>query len=205
MSKDKIKSDIKDDKNKIENSALQTDAPADTGETTVTGDAHKEAAAKEDFEKLYYELKEKLDKKEAEAAEYLDMLRRTQAEMDNFRKRMMKEQEQITQFASQVVLLELLPVIDNLERALNTADTEIDGGKLREGVELIYSQLKGILEKECVEVIDPVGEEFDPLLHEAVMQVEADGRKENTVVEVMQKGYSLKGRLLRPAMVTVAK
>ncbi len=159
----------------------------------------------EDYKRLHDELKDRLDKKETEAAEYLDTLKRVQAEMENFRKRMMKEQEQIIQYAAQTVILELLPVIDNLERALDTAKAESEGTKLLEGVELIYSQLKGILERECVEVVDPVGEPFDPQHHEAVMQIESDGHEENTVVEVMQKGYILKGRLLRPATVIVAK
>lgn len=162
-------------------------------------------AGQEDYKELHDELKDRLDKKEAEAAEYLDTLKRVQAEMENFRKRMVKEQEQITQYAAQTVILELLPVIDNLERAIDTARDEGEGTKLLEGVELIYSQLKGILERECVEVIDPVDEPFDPQHHEAVMQIESDGHEENTVVEVMQKGYILKGRLLRPAMVVVAK
>ncbi|MHB8842271.1 MAG: nucleotide exchange factor GrpE [Candidatus Aquicultor sp.] len=151
------------------------------------------------------ELKERLEQKEAEAAEYLDTLKRLQAEMENFRKRMIKEQEQIIQYAAQTVVLELLPVIDNLERALAAAEADAESGRLKEGVELIYTQLKGLLAKECVEVIDPAGEEFDPMKHEAVMQVASDEHAENTVVEVLQKGYDLKGRLLRPAMVKVAK
>ncbi|MEW5706670.1 MAG: nucleotide exchange factor GrpE [Actinomycetota bacterium] len=169
-------------------------------------DKSREQEAQGSAEELSAEqLKELLLKKEAESAEYLDTLKRVQAEMENFRKRMIREQSQIIEYAAQTVILELLPVIDNLERALDAAKDNKEGGKLREGVELIYSQLKGILEKECVEVIDPAGEMFDPLKHEAVMQIESDGKETNTVVEVLQKGYSLKGRLLRPAMVKVAK
>ncbi len=170
-------------------------------------------AVHEDYKKLHEELKErldeteaKLDETEAKAAEYLDTLKRMQAEMENYRKRMVKEQEQIIQYASQTVILELLPVIDNLERAIGIDRVENEGTKLLEGVELIYSQLQGILEREGVEVIDPTtGKLFDPQRHEAVMQVESDDHEENTIVEVMQKGYALKGRLLRPAAVTVAK
>ncbi len=161
--------------------------------------------AHEDYKKLHEELKERLDETEAKAAEYLDTLKRMQAEMENYRKRMVKEQEQIVQYASQTVILELLPVIDNLERAIGIDRIENEGTKLLEGVELIYSQLQGILEREGVEVIDPTGKLFDPQRHEAVMQVESDDHEENTIVEVMQKGYALKGRLLRPATVTVAK
>jgi len=150
-------------------------------------------------------LKERLSQKETEATEYLDKLKRTQAEMENFRKRMLKEQEQIIQYAAQTVIRELLPVIDNLERALEASKGDTDGGKLLEGVELIYSQIKDLLARECVEVIDPLGNMFDPQKHEAVMQVDSDEYEENVVAEVFQKGYELKGRLLRPAMVKVAK
>ncbi|MBE0447267.1 MAG: nucleotide exchange factor GrpE [Actinobacteria bacterium] len=150
-------------------------------------------------------LKERLSQKEAEAAEYLDKLKRVQAEMENFRKRMLKEQEQIIQYAAQTIIRELLPVIDNLERALEASKGDVDGGKLLEGVELIYSQLKDLLARECVEVIDPLGDEFDPQKHEAVMQVESDEHEENAVAEVLQKGYELRGRLLRPAIVKVAR
>jgi molecular chaperone GrpE len=153
----------------------------------------------------YGALKDLLSKTEAEAAEYLDLVRRTQAEMDNYRKRMMKEQAQIVECAAQSVLMELLPVIDNLERAIVAAKTTNEAGSLLNGVELVLSQILGILEKQSVEIIDPAGEQFDPEKHEAVMQMESKAHSENTVIEVVQKGYDLKGRLLRPAMVVVAK
>ena len=154
-------------------------------------------------EESYEVLTERLTQKEAEAAEYLDTLRRVQADTENFRKRMLKEQEQIIQYASQTVIRELLPVVDNLERAL--AATDADAEKLRGGVELIHTQIQELLARECVEVIDPLGAEFDPQKHEAVMQVESDELESNAVAEVLQKGYELKGRLLRPAMVKVTK
>lgn len=172
---------------------------AETGTVSGDGGTPQAAGAAGD------ELQERLSKKEAEAAEYLDMLKRTQAEMDNYRKRMMREQEQIIQFATQTVFRELLPVIDNIERALHAAETGASSASLTEGFELIYSQLNELLAKECVEVIDPLGAEFDPERHEAIMQIESEGFAENTVAEVLQKGYALKGRLLRPAMVKVAK
>ncbi|MBS3908612.1 MAG: nucleotide exchange factor GrpE [Actinobacteria bacterium] len=153
----------------------------------------------------YEDLKERLSRKEADAAEYLDMAKRVQAEMDNYRKRMLREQEQIVQYATQTVMRELLPLIDNIERALHAAEAGASSASLTEGFELIYTQLNALLAKECVEVIDPLGREFDPERHEAVLQVESEGHAENTVIEVLQKGYELKGRLLRPAMVKVAK
>ena len=153
----------------------------------------------------YEDLKERLGQKETEATQYLDMAKRAQAEMDNYRKRMLREQELIVQYATQTVMRELLPLIDNIERALNAAEAGASSASLTEGFELIYSQLNELLAKECVEVIDPLGQEFDPERHEAVMQVESEEHAENMVAEVLQKGYELKGRLLRPAMVKVAK
>ncbi|HZD60139.1 MAG TPA: nucleotide exchange factor GrpE [Anaerolineae bacterium] len=173
-----------------------------------TGQAHEvsEPDASTGVQQEDYDiLKERLSQKEAEAAEYLDKLKRVQAEMENFRKRMLKEQEQIIQHAAQTVIRELLPVIDNLERALDAANAESDAAKLREGIELIYSQIQELLTREYVEVIDPLGRAFDPQKHEAVMQVASDEYEENAVTEVLQKGYELKGRLLRPAMVKVAR
>jgi len=202
VSKDRVSKDQADVKETDIKEASEDGNDASKQNTAVENSSpQKDARGDKEFD----ELKEKLDKKEAEAAEYLDTLKRVQAEMDNYRKRMQKEQEQIIQHATQIVILELLPVIDNLERALDTAKAENDSGKLYEGIELIYSQIKKILERECVEVIDPVGEEFDPMRHEAVMQVESEEHEANTVAQVMQKGYELKGRLLRPAMVVVAK
>jgi len=202
VSKDRVSKDQADINENIKEEISKNGNDASKESMPVENSPSNEGAG---GDKKYDELKEKLDKKEAEAAEYLDTLKRVQAEMENYRKRMQKEQEQIIQHATQTVILELLPVIDNLERALDTAKAENESGKLYEGVELIYSQLKRILERECVEIINPVGEEFDPMRHEAVMQIDSEEHEANTVAQVMQKGYELKGRLLRPAMVVVAK
>lgn len=180
-----------------ENADINISSPAGTDEE----DGQMVGQGEHDYETL----KELLSKTEAEAAEYLDLVRRTQAEMDNYRKRMIKEQAQIVENAAQSVLTQLLPVIDNLERAIVAAKTANESGSLLGGVELVLSQILSILEKQSVEIINPAGEQFDPEMHEAVMQMESKAHAENTVVEVVQKGYILKGRLLRPAMVVVAK
>jgi molecular chaperone GrpE len=177
---------------------------ADINKSPAANDNGQDGQA-EQGEHDYETLKELLSKTEAEAAEYLDLVRRTQAEMDNYRKRMVKEQAQIVDCAAQSVLTELLPVIDNLERAIVAAKTANDTGSLLGGVELVLSQILNIIEKQSVEIINPAGEQFDPEKHEAVMQMESKAHAENTVIEVVQKGYNLKGRLLRPAMVVVAK
>lgn len=146
-----------------------------------------------------------LEQAQAQAAEYLDSLRRLKAEFENFRKRMLREQSEFIKFASQGLILELLPVVDNFERAL---EHNAEGGHLeeyRKGLSLVRAQLLEALAKEGLSVIDSVGQPFDPHRHEAVMQEESDEFPEGTVVRELEKGYVLKDRVIRPAKVTVAK
>lgn len=149
-------------------------------------------------------LEEELERKTAEASEYLEAVKRLQADSENFRKRMERERVQILEFACQDMVCSLLPLVDNLERAVESTRESKDFEKLAEGVHLIYEQLKSTLAATGVEPIEPEGEVFDPQLHEAVLQVPSDDHEENTVLEVMQKGYCLKGRVIRPAMVKVS-
>lgn len=157
------------------------------------------------IEKEVEELKDKLADREKEAAEYLDILKRLKAEFENYKKRMVKEQTRMIEIASEELVLKVLPVLDNLERALNAARKNHDGEKLLKGIEMVDIQLKEVLKTEGLETIYPQGEPFDPEKHEAVMQAESDGHEEDSVIEVMQKGYQYKGKLLRPAMVKVCK
>jgi molecular chaperone GrpE len=136
-------------------------------------------------------------------AELLDGLQRLKADFDNYRKRMVKEQTRILETAEAELVRKLLLVIDNLERALASAD-EGESKGLRDGVALVLELMQGVLGKEGLEVIDPQGEPFDPEHHEAMMVVETDECPEDTVVEVIQKGYRFRGLLLRPAMVQVS-
>lgn len=192
---------------------MKRDTEAETGEkggAKKREDRGRRAAAGPEkliaeHEKRLATLEEELGRKTKEATEYLDTLRRVQADAENFRKRMLKEQTAFLQLASQNLVLQLLPVIDNLERALASARAGSDDEGLVEGVALIYQQLLDILTKEGLETIDPAGEPFDPLRHEAVMQVESNEHSEGTVVEVLQKGFAHRGRVLRPAMVKVSK
>jgi len=140
-----------------------------------------------------------------EAKEYLDRLQRLQAEFDNFRKRMVREQSEILKLASQGVISEILPVMDSFERAL---EHEIHGDQFDEykkGLKIVYGQLYEVMAKEGLSTLEPVGQPFDPTRHEAVMQEESDEYPEDTVVRVVEKGYVLKDRIIRPAKVTVAK
>ena len=137
----------------------------------------------------------------AERDEYLAHLQRTQAEFDNYRKRMLRDQTTHLERATGNLIEQLLPVLDSFELALNSAGTDVD--RLRKGVELVYGEFLGALEKAGLERIEAHGKPFDPEEHEAVMHVEDDGG-EPGVRDVVRSGYRFKGRVLRPAMVKVA-
>jgi molecular chaperone GrpE len=137
----------------------------------------------------------------AERDEYLAHLQRTQAEFDNYRKRMLRDQTAHLERATAGLIEQLLPVLDAFELALGSAGT--DAERLRKGVELVYGELLGALEKAGLERIEALGKPFDPEEHEAVMHVEGEGG-EPGVRDVVRAGYRLKGRVLRPAMVKVA-
>ncbi len=151
-----------------------------------------------------------IEKYKAQAEEYLYLLQRVQADFDNFRKRTLQEREEWAKYCSMRIATNLIPVLDNFERALCTADNDVNKrsdevSKFLTGIALIYRQLKDVLEKEGVKTMDAVGKEFDPNLHEAVMQEANAEHPDNTVVEEFQKGYLLIDRVIRPAMVKVAK
>lgn len=152
------------------------------------------------------ELKNKLKQKEEEANEYLEMAQRLKAEFENYRRRTEKEKADLVEYGKEQVILDILPVIDNFERALETQyDDNGENGSFKEGINLIYKQFKGILEKMGVKEIESLGQMFDPYKHHAVMQEEADGKKENEIIEVFQKGYMFNNKVIRPSMVKVAK
>jgi molecular chaperone GrpE len=144
---------------------------------------------------------DELSRLSAERDEYLAHLQRTQAEFDNYRKRMLRDQTAHLERATAGLIEQLLPVLDAFELALNSAGT--DAERLRKGVELVYGELLGALEKAGLERIEALGKPFDPEEHEAVMHVEGEGG-EPGVRDVVRAGYRLKGRVLRPAMVKVA-
>jgi molecular chaperone GrpE len=133
----------------------------------------------------------------------LDRMARSQAEFDNARKRAAREQQEYRDYASADVIKALLPVIDNFERALNAAQGQ--ASEFRTGIELIYKQLQDVLQKAGVRRLDAKGKQFDPRLHEAIEMVETEDVPDDEVLEELQSGYMLKDRLLRPAMVRVAK
>ncbi|MFS7207441.1 nucleotide exchange factor GrpE [Carnobacterium divergens] len=135
-----------------------------------------------------------------------DRYLRIQAEMANMRKRNQKEREDAAKYRSQDIAKELLPVIDNLERAMAIEVSDEQGESLKKGLEMVMNTFRTALKSEGIEEINPVGESFDPNFHQAVQTVPTeDGQAADTVVNVLQKGYILKDRVLRPAMVIVSQ
>jgi molecular chaperone GrpE len=163
--------------------------------------AVKPGAAKADAEAEAAVAAEPEDDVVAERDRYLDLARRTQADFDNYRKRAAKDAAAAGARAKSGLVRELLPVVDNLERAL--ASAEESEQHLAEGVRLVHSELVAVLQRNGIEPFDPTGEPFDPELHEALSTQPADGADPGIVVDVMEKGYKLNGTVLRPARVVV--
>jgi molecular chaperone GrpE len=149
-------------------------------------------------------LREALEAKTLEVEEHRDRYLRAAAEFDNARKRAAREREEYTRYANEWLLRELLPVLDNFERALQAARGEAAAAAVTAGVELIQRELMRVLEKFGVTSFTSVGQPFDPERHEAIARVPAQSQPEGTVVDETARGYLLNGRVLRPAMVTVA-
>lgn len=150
------------------------------------------------------EIQNKLKEKEKECDELKDRLQRTMAEFDNFRKRTTKEKAVLYEDGIRNTIEQILPVIDNFERALGTAQKDEQSNSFLQGMEMIYRQFKDILNSMGVEEIKAVGETFDPNLHNAVTHVEDEAFGENEIVEEFQKGYIFKDKVIRYSMVKVA-
>jgi molecular chaperone GrpE len=146
-------------------------------------------------------LEQRLAAAEAEAQVHLNDLKRLAAEFENYRKRVAREQESLSTRAAERLVKELLPIVDDLERALTAAE-EHEEAKLEEGVRLVHRQLAAALEREGLTEI-PIEGKFDPHVHEALLSQPSE-QDEGTVIEVLQKGYSLGDRVLRPARVVIA-
>jgi len=143
-----------------------------------------------------------------EKEEYLELARRTQADFENFRKRMSAEVQTAAARGKSDLIREVVPVLDDLERALQAAGLDPEGDSedgLAHGVLLVFRSLRETMARNGVEALDPEGEKFDPLWHEALSTVAVEGAEPGTVVEVMQKGYKLGEQLVRPARVVVSE
>jgi molecular chaperone GrpE len=143
-----------------------------------------------------------VDKLKAERDALLDRLARQQAEFDNARKRGVREQQEFRDFAAADVIKTLLPALDSFERALKASG---DASEFRSGIELIYRQLQDALQKAGVQPIKALGQPFDPKVHEAIEMVDTSDVPDHHVLDELQRGYKYKDRLLRPAMVRVAR
>ena len=163
-----------------------TETEAEPAEVTV-----EDAPAEDDTAALEAQLKEKSDR-----------ILRLQADFENFRRRTAKEKEELAAVITQNLLTDLLPLLDNFERAMAVEQT--DGEAFQKGVEMIFTQLREVMDKHGLENIEAEGKPFDPNVHQAVMRVENPEVEDGTITQVLQKGYQAKGRVIRPAMVQVA-
>ena len=185
-------------------------APATEEEPVTSRDEAGEPSGEEDpaneqeqlDAKEEVEAEDPLARAQRERDEYLDLARRAQADFENYRKRAAREAVAAGQRAKSGLVRELLPVVDNLERALRSAQ---EGEQhLAEGVRLVHSELIAVLERNGVEQFDPSGERFDPSEHEALSMRDQDGAESGLVLDVVEKGYRANGTILRPARVVVS-
>jgi molecular chaperone GrpE len=180
----------------------ETEAAKTTPGDEIPGDSFAAATEQEATVGLSEsELKDKI----AEVEALNDRLLRLHAEFENYKKRMARERSEFVKFANEALILEFLPVLDNLERAVAMANSGMDAQGVAEGLDIILRLFQTTLEKAGVKAIEALGYEFDPNLHQAVAQVESTDGRDDIVVEEVQKGYLLEGRLLRPSMVKVSK
>jgi molecular chaperone GrpE len=190
----KIKKEHKEHKGHKED----TDEQDQSSVLASAQDIHKDISAQN------AELKEELARKEKESTDNYDKYLRAVADLDNYKKRAIREKVEIIKYGKEDVIKDILPFVDSLDRALAHADSS-DVQSFKEGIKLIQEQLLSCLKKHGVEKIDSVGLDFDPNFHEAMMQVESEEHEENKVVNEVQKGYLLNGRLLRPSKVCICK
>ncbi len=164
-----------------------------------------EAPAKDEQELSPEALQSALEESQAQAAEYLDGWQRARAEFANYKKRVERERERIYQDAAGEIIKRYLPILDDLELALKNRPQEGEGATWAEGIELIYRKLLSILEAEGIKPMQAEGQMFDPNLHEAVTRTASDQHERDQIVEVLQQGYLIGDRVLRPARVVIAE
>jgi len=151
-------------------------------------------------------LRQSFEEKKKLADSYYDQLLRLKAEFDNYRKRIEKEREELVKFGKEELVVKLLDILDSFDLALDsTKDEKNEAKSIREGVELIHKQFKEVLEKEGLRKLEVQGEKFDPNLHYAVEYQESDEHKDNEILKEIRPGYLFHNRVIRPAMVVVAR
>lgn len=177
--------------------AAQEDAAEGSEEEAPEEAAAADAAMQEEIEAL----KGQIDGLNKDLQEKKDRLLRLQADFDNFRRRSAKEREEISAVVTQNFCKDMLPLLDNFERAMAAETKDVEA--FQKGVEMIFTQFQEILKKNGLEHIEAVGQKFDPNFHQAVMRVEDPEKEDDTVAQELQKGYMVKGRVIRPSMVQV--
>ena len=194
--KDELK---KKDEQRLDEMQQEIDeAAAKTG--TDDGEA-PEASDQEENTDLNTEAAQQDDKFAAELKEKEERILRLQADFDNFRRRTAKEKEEISAVVTQGILKDMLPLLDNFERAMAAEKT--DGEAFQKGVEMIFTQFGETLRKNGLEKIETAGKKFDPNFHQAVMRVQNEELEDDDIAQELQKGYMFKGRVIRPSMVQV--
>ncbi len=185
---------------------LDEEIRQEDSEKDMAADKNEDAAKPaEDNEEASNDIKLQVELNEAKtkADEYYNHLQRLKAEFDNFRKRTVKEKEEAAKYASERIVCSLLPILDNFERALESAKNNRDFDSFSQGVEMIFRQLFKVLEGEGLKAIEAAGEQFDPNLHDALL-TEVSDQAENIILEELQKGYYLKDKVIRPSRVKVS-
>lgn len=177
--------------------AAQEDAAEGSEEEAPEEAAAADAAMQEEIEAL----KGQVDGLNKDLQEKKDRLLRLQADFDNFRRRSAKEREEISAVVTQNFCKDMLPLLDNFERAMAAETKDVEA--FQKGVEMIFTQFQEILKKNGLEHIEAIGQKFDPNFHQAVMRVEDPDKEDDTVAQEFQKGYMVKGRVIRPSMVQV--
>lgn len=177
--------------------AAQEDAAEGSEEEAPEKAASGASAMQEEIEAL----KGQVEKLTGDLQEKKDRLLRLQADFDNFRRRSAKEREEISAVVTQNFCKDMLPLLDNFERAMAAETKDVEA--FQKGVEMIFTQFQEVLKKNGLEQIEAVGQKFDPNFHQAVMRVEDPEKEDDTVAQELQKGYMVKGRVIRPSMVQV--
>ena len=165
----------------------------------------KTATSTKSLEKKITNLGHELSEKTKQADEYLDHLQRMKAEFENYKKRAAKDQASLIEYANQDLILKLLDIVDNFDRAMEHKNEVNDVGEFITGIEMIQTQLNAMLSQEGVLAIEALGKTFDPTIHEAVMCVATNEHPDNIVIDEIKRGYMFKDKLIRPSMVKVSK
>ena len=190
---------------KVRDGEAQVVPIEDENEEASEAKTEESAEETQEIDQDIARMQEELEEARSENSAAADMMLRLAAEMDNYKKRVAKERNSLIKYGSQSILQELLPILDNFERAIDSAGKLRDFDSFLEGVGMILKQMCDALERKGISIIKAVGETFDPNVHEAVVHVASEEYPENTVVEEFQKGYMLHDRVVRPSMVAVSK